>query len=93
MTRGGKSVGLARFATAEEAALCVARTPDGGAGGGGGAPTCSADERRGAGAGADGEADAARGRNHGRLLRREPPQGSASALPTSQPGRRSWLTE
>ena len=28
-------VSLGSFATAEEAALCVARTPDGGAGGGG----------------------------------------------------------
>ena len=27
--RGGKNVNLGRFATAEEAALCVARTPEG----------------------------------------------------------------
>ena len=29
MTRGGKSVGLGMFATAEEAALCVTRSPEG----------------------------------------------------------------
>ena len=29
MTRGGKKVSLGYFATAEEAALCVARTPEG----------------------------------------------------------------
>ena len=29
MRRGGKSVGLVSFATAEEAALCVARSPEG----------------------------------------------------------------
>ena len=29
MKRGGKSVSLGSFATAEEAALCVARSPEG----------------------------------------------------------------
>ena len=29
VTRGGKSVSLGNFATAEEAALCVARSPEG----------------------------------------------------------------
>ena len=29
MRRGGKTVGLGCFATAEEAALCIARTPEG----------------------------------------------------------------
>ena len=29
VTRGGKTVFLGTFATAEEAALCVARTPEG----------------------------------------------------------------
>ena len=29
VSRGGKQVHLGRFATAEEAALCVARTPEG----------------------------------------------------------------
>ena len=32
--RGGKQVHLGSFATAEEAALCIARSPAGGAGGG-----------------------------------------------------------
>ena len=33
--RGGKRVSLGYFATAEEAALCIARSPEGRAGGGG----------------------------------------------------------
>ena len=33
--RGGRNVSLACFATAEEAALCIARSPEGRAGGGG----------------------------------------------------------
>ena len=33
--RGGKQVSLGSFATAEEAALCVARSPEGQEGGGG----------------------------------------------------------
>ena len=45
--RGGKKVHLGCFATAEEAALCIARSPEGQAGCGG-----AADERGGAAAGA-----------------------------------------
>ena len=61
VSRGGQVVHLGSFATAEEAALCLARTPERGAGGGGGTG-CSgsaADERGGAAAGAGGEADTA----------------------------------
>jgi hypothetical protein len=55
--RGGNKVHLGCFATAEEAALQVARSPEGGAGGGGGAG-CSGgagDERGGAAAQAQAE--------------------------------------
>ena len=69
--RGGKKVSLGMFATAEEAALCVARSPERQLGGGGGAG-CSTDERGGAAAGGGGEADAARGQEHDGLLRRDP---------------------
>eukprot|EP00964_Phaeocystis_antarctica_P036225 scaffold20693_cov76-Phaeocystis_antarctica.AAC.1 len=70
--RGDKQVNLGSFDTAEEAALCVASTPEADmqrayeAGGGG-----ADDERGGAAAGAGGGADAARGRKHDGLPRRE----------------------
>ena len=48
VTRGGEQVYLGYFATAEEAALCIARSPAGGAGGGeAGCSGTAADERRG----------------------------------------------
>ena len=57
--RGGKKVHLGSFATAEEAALCVARSPVGRAAACGGCSSGTADERGGAAAGAGGGADAA----------------------------------
>ena len=79
--RDGKNVSLGYFATAQEAALSVARSPEGraiavvGAGRSGGVD----DERGGAPAGACGGADAAPGREQDGLPRRElrqarPPQ-------------------
>ena len=61
---GGKLVHLGCFATAEEAALCIARSPEGQAAARRAAVSCAgaADERGGAAAGAGGAADAARGR-------------------------------
>ena len=44
VTRGGKIVGLGSFATAEEAALCVARTPEGQAAGRAAAPPLTSEE-------------------------------------------------
>ena len=77
--RGGKTVYLGSFTTAEEAALCVARTPEGKAAAAEGAP--AADEQGGAAAGGGGGADAAHERGW-RLLRRIPQQARpAQALP------------
>ena len=60
VTRGGKNVYLGHFATAEEAALCMALSPAGG--GEAGCSGAAADKRRGSAAGAGRGADAAQGR-------------------------------
>eukprot|EP00964_Phaeocystis_antarctica_P085082 scaffold53687_cov52-Phaeocystis_antarctica.AAC.1 len=63
--RDSKTVSLGSFATAEEAALCVARSQEGQAA----AERAAVDVER-----AGGGADAARGREQGGLLRRDPRQ-------------------
>ena len=63
--RGGRTVHLGMFVTAEEAALCVARSPEGQAAAAerAAAPApLTSGQRGGAAAGAGGEADAAGGR-------------------------------
>ena len=72
MRRGGKQVHLGCFATAEEAALCVARSPEGQAAAkqAAAAPPLTSEEARQQARG--GGADAAQGRQQGGLLRRVP---------------------
>ena len=60
LKRGGKLVHLGSFATAEEAALCIAQSPEG-RGAAKRAAAAPADERGGAAAGGVGGADAAQG--------------------------------
>ena len=83
--RSVKMVHLGYFATAEEAALCVARSPEGGPAGGGeegcsGSTTANA--RGVAEAGAGVAADAARGRESVGLFRRVVAQSRLSQVET-----------
>ena len=89
VSRGGKMANLGTFATAEEAALCVARSPEGRAAAKRAAAAPPLTSERGAAAGAGGGADAAQGRQQGGLLRREPRQTRpAQALPGEGEARR-----
>ena len=69
--RGGKMVHLGIFATAEEAALYIARSPEGQEAANRPAAAAPSEEAR-QQAEAEGGADAARGRQHDGLLRRVP---------------------